>query len=35
MLHDLITAIKEALTVFRRRRAIRANVKRMASRVPF
>jgi hypothetical protein len=32
---DLNSAITEANTVFRRRRAIRANTKRMADRVPF
>ena len=35
MLSDLITAIREAVTVFRRRRAIRANTRRMADRLPF
>jgi hypothetical protein len=35
MLSDLIAAIREAVTGFRRRRAVKANIRRMADRLPF
>jgi hypothetical protein len=35
MLKKLLNAIREALTVYRRRRVIKANIRRMSARLPF
>lgn len=35
MLSRLIARIREAVTVYRRRRVIKANIRRMSARLPF
>lgn len=35
MFNDLIAAIRDAITSYRRRRAIKANIRRMSDQLPF